>query len=128
MPSPEYGGGTVRLSAGDRQQTVEKANHLNALGLPNQDGRLKWPLALRILPPDAETLALRNQIDALVGEAAAQAVKGKATPRIREEAIHAVGRLHELLHNEKSAFTSSYTYDEADRFLDQLANVLRKLP
>jgi hypothetical protein len=127
-PSQGYGGGTVSVTTGDRQQGAEKVNNLDALGLPNQNGRLSWPLALRILPPDEETLTLRNQIDALVEEAAAQAVKGKVTPRIRAEATRAVGRLHELLHNEKSAFTSSFTYDEADRFLDQLANGLKKLP
>jgi hypothetical protein len=122
------GQGTPSLTTGEPQQGAEKVTALDLLGVPTQDGRLSWPLALRILPPDEETRALRNQIDALVQEAATQASKDQVKPSIREEAIRAIGQLHELLRKKKNAITASYTYDEADRFLDQLAKGLKRLP
>jgi hypothetical protein len=94
------------------------------------EGRSEVVLALRMRVefPNANSCHVDGPGDHGLGRDGRDLFPNGSTPVARrEEATHAVGRLHELLHNEKSAFTSSYTYDEADRFLDQLANVLRKL-
>src|SRR5438445_8728759 len=57
---------------GNEMRAAEKpagdsSNVLTAFGVPNQEGRIEWPLGLRVLPPAAETNALRVQIDTLAG-------------------------------------------------------------
>jgi hypothetical protein len=118
--------------AGDTLSSLQTArivssNVLDAMGLPNAGGRLAWPLGLRILPPDEKTVLLRNQIDALLGIAARQAVQGPVNPKLLQEAGKAVKELHGLLREKKLVFEASFTYNEADRFLDKLAHGLKLL-
>jgi hypothetical protein len=103
------------------------SNVLDAMGLPNAGGRLDWPLGLRILPPGEKTVLLRNQIDALLGMAAIQSARGPVNPKLLQEASKAVNELHSLLREKRTAFEASFTYNEADRFLDKLAHGLKLL-
>ena len=106
---------------------IESSNVLDAMGLPNAGGRLDWPLGLRILPPGEKTVVLRNQIDALLGMAAIQSAQGPVNPKLLHEASKAVNELHSLLRDKRMAFEASFTYNEADRFLDKLAHGLKLL-
>ena len=144
-----YGGGSARSSNGTSSASdnpyqsensmagatlsslqtakIESSNVLDAMGLPNGGGRLEWPLGLRILPPDERTVVLRNQIDALLGMAARQSAQGPVSPKLLQEASQAVNELHRLLREKQTAFEASFTYNEADRFLDKLAHGLKLL-
>jgi hypothetical protein len=139
-----YGGGSYSSAAsgnpyqsensmaGGRLSSLQTAkivtsNVLDAMGLPNAEGQLDWPLGLRILPPDEKTVLLRNQIDALLGMAARQSTQGPVNPKLLQEAGKAVNELHGLLRDKKIAFEASYTYNEADRFLDKLSHGLKLL-
>jgi hypothetical protein len=100
---------------------------LDALGVPNEDGKLSWPLGLRILPPQAESRPLRQQIDALLGLAASQALSGQANPRIVASAGRAVDQLHQLLRSKRELIPSAHSYEEADSFLKKLAKGMKVL-
>ena len=102
-------------------------NVLDAMGVPNTNGRLDWPLGLRILPPGEKAEELRKQIEALLRMAANQSPEGKVSPQVLQETANAVEELHDMLRKKKSAFEASYTYNEADHFLDKLAQGLRLL-
>ena len=44
-------------------------------GLPAENGRVQWPLGLRILPPGNETKALRDQLELVLYFVATQAAE-----------------------------------------------------
>jgi hypothetical protein len=106
---------------------METSHVLDTLGVPTKDGKVTWPLGLRILPPDEETKTLRLQIDALVQRAAERAAEGRPDSRALEEVRRAVDELRGLLHKKKDAFPAPYTYTEADRFLTRLVDGLKTL-
>src|SRR5262249_51544376 len=87
-----------RAYAPDNRQSAKiETNTLDALGVPTRDGKLNWPLGLRILPPGEEVEPLRRQIDALVKKAAEYSAEGRPDPRLIEEARQAVDELRGLL-------------------------------
>jgi len=92
---------------------------LAASGVPTEDGRPVWPLALRVLP---ESESLRAQIDGLVQEAASQASRGRPTKAVVKELVDATSRLRKLLvrHKEERGGLAQTSYEEAERFLDKL--------
>jgi hypothetical protein len=116
------------MIASERPSDSRPVSVLDTLGVPVKEGRLDWPLGLRILPPSAETAALRQQIEALLQAAASQSVAGHVRSGTLVKAALAVDRLHRLLRRERAAITSTYTYLEADRFLTRLASGLKMLP
>jgi hypothetical protein len=117
-----------RAYAPDNRQTAKIESHaLDVLGVPTRDGKLNWPLGLRILPPGEEVEPLRRQIDALAKKAAEYSAEGRSDPRLIEEARQAVDELRGLLHGKKTRFDVPYTYEEADRFLTRLTAGLKTL-
>jgi hypothetical protein len=99
---------------------------LTASGVANDNGRLRWPLGLQILGgPESAHQAderLRVQLGALFQEAAEQAAKGPADPKLLQEINRAVARLRDLLtqDQEERGRLPRAVYDEAQRFLKQL--------
>jgi hypothetical protein len=113
-------------SSGSRSATKEPVRNdlLSAMGVPNQDGKLSWPLGLQALLPDLEVSALRDQLDGLVQIAAKDGANGQANPQLVQQGKQAVKRLRFLLRtNGKDKFYAS-TYRDAARFLDNLDNGL----
>jgi hypothetical protein len=102
---------------------------LTASGVANDQGRIRWPLGLRILGgpvvghlPDE----LRRQLDTLYQEAAQQAARGPADPKLLERIDRAVERFRKLLirdREERSALPAA-VYDEAERYLHQLRDAV----
>jgi hypothetical protein len=126
-PAGPYGYGSAPAN---REQAAAKerlAHVLDAMGVPSTNGRLDWPLGLRILPPGEKAEELRKQIEALLRMAANQAPEGKVSPQVVRETANAVEEMHEMLRKKKSAYVASYTYNEADQFLDKLAQGLKLL-
>jgi hypothetical protein len=111
VPSPE-------------ETAVSKA--LTASGIANDNGRLRWPLGLQILGgPESGHQAdeLRGQLGALFQEAAEQAIKGSAEPKLLQEINRAVERFRFLLTRDRQnrGLLPKAVYDEAEHFLNQLA-------
>ena len=94
---------------------------LTASGLPNDHGRLRWPLGLRILAAP-ETDELREQIDALFQEAAGQTAIGSVSSTLLQEMREAVRKFRRLLLKDKAERLGMplRVYDESERFLNRL--------
>jgi hypothetical protein len=95
---------------------------LTASGVPNDDGRIRWPIGLSILVgtrPDE----LRGQIGALFQVAAAQAVTGAVNQNVSDQLAKDLDEFRRLLLKEKTERfgMSSGIYDEAERFLAKLS-------
>jgi phosphoglycolate phosphatase-like HAD superfamily hydrolase len=88
---------------------------------------VRWPIGLQSLGgPDSGDRAdeLRVQIADLFQQAAEQAAKGSADPKLLEQITRAVDRFRNLLNRDrqKRGALPATVYDEAERFLNQLKN------
>lgn len=124
--SGERGGQNNRTRSGsskyepgseDERNPLQRA--LMAAGLPNEEGKIAWPLALRILPGADPLVA---QVDAQFSTLANQALAGGINPQLPEEVHATVSRLRELLQRDrqqKFSLTESM-YTIGDRFIGRL--------
>jgi hypothetical protein len=88
-----------------------RSNKVGYAGTFDEDGKMEWPLALRILPPAEETAALRGEIENSMRGG------GKAS----NEACLAIARLQRLLaRNADRLPVSSESVAQAKRFLRNL--------
>jgi hypothetical protein len=85
-------------------------------GLPAQNGRVQWPLGLRILPPGNETKVLRDQLEVVLYFVATQAAEGKANNVFIDFGLQAVHDLRKRLRPREGTMATG-TYTEAMRFL-----------
>ncbi|MCI0458604.1 MAG: cupredoxin domain-containing protein [Gemmataceae bacterium] len=101
---------------------------LAASGVPNDRGRVRWPLGLRILA-GRETDPLREQLDLMLQAAAEQAANGPASPNLLQQTSEAVDRFRRLLLRDKQdRFKMPLAvYEESEQFLDQLAKAVKVL-
>lgn len=103
------------------------ANALDVLGLPNQDGRLAWPLGLRLLPPSPDYDTATAQLEALLQLAGRQLANGEPVDaRFVRQASLDVKRLRRLL-SESEHRMADTTYVESRRFLKGLDEMLALL-
>jgi hypothetical protein len=65
--------------------------------LMNEDGTLKWPLGLSVLPPVLETQPLRDEIEAEVEAALSRVAEGRPVASSVRQANRDIERLRELL-------------------------------
>jgi hypothetical protein len=92
------------------------------------EAALDWPLALRILPPAADTQALRQQIDARLAEARRQVAAGRLDPSLVPALDRDVNRLSRLLREQADVLPASrQAVAEADRFLSRLKDTIKTL-
>jgi plastocyanin len=108
------------------ERTVSKL--LAASGVPNDDGRLRWPIGLRILAAQ-ERDELREQIDAFFQEAAIQAASGPVNSILMQEMDEAISKSRKLLLKDKAERFGMplNVYNESERFLDRLAHAAEAL-
>jgi hypothetical protein len=93
------------------------------LGLLNADGGLDWPLALRILPPEARDL--RQQMDARAGEVQRQAAAGAVDARLLRDMSRDLDRLHKILMDREDRLpVSEQATTDGRRFLQKLRGAL----
>src|SRR5262245_27520003 len=95
-------------------------------GLPAEKGRVQWPLGLRILPPDNETKAFRDQLELVLYFVATQAAEGKVNHAFIDLGLQAVHDLRERLRPFRWRM-ASFTYTEAMRFLDRAERGLTRI-
>jgi hypothetical protein len=117
-----YGADSEAASDGKNLSLV-----LTAAGVPNNGGRLQWPLGLRLVG-GTEGDELRQQIEALFQYGAEQTRTGPVSPHLRQELARSVGALRKLLLSDKEErFSLPLTsYEESERFLAKLDHA-RKL-
>jgi hypothetical protein len=94
-------------------------------GLPAENGRVQWPLGLRILPTD-ETKTLREQLGVVLYFVATQAAEGKVNRVFIGFGLDAVRDLRRLLRPREST-VHAVTYAETVRFLDRAERGLTKI-
>ncbi len=125
-----YGGGygqmynqpSYRLESQYSSEDRSFGRLLTASGVPNDDGRIRWPIGLRILA-GARSEELRDQIDALFQVAGAEAMTGTVDPSVSNQLTRNLDDLRRLLLKDKEErFRMALrTYDEAERFLAKLS-------
>jgi hypothetical protein len=87
-------------------------------GLPSENGRVQWPLGLRVLAPADETKALREQLEVVLYFVATQAAAGQVNRSFVNFGLQAVRELRRLL-RPRAGTIATFTYTEAMRFLDR---------
>jgi len=97
---------------------------LNVSGVPNENGRLVWPLGLRNLPPSHETDDLRKQVEGFFEVAALDFGKTPVQPELVREARQAVDKLHHLLHERRWDLPET-SYRDSVNFLNSLETALK---
>jgi hypothetical protein len=95
---------------------------LDDLGLTNTDGRISWPLGLRVLPPGPDVQKVRQNLDVLL----AQAASGTGDARTLDQISDGVVYLRALL-ADKGQMLARNTVLEAQRFLDRLDQAVKQL-
>jgi hypothetical protein len=94
-------------------------------GLPAENGRVLWPLGLRILPTH-EAKALCDQLELVLYFVATQAAEGKVNRVFIDFGLEAVRDLRRLLKTRELTM-HAVTYAEAMRFLERAERGLTKL-
>jgi hypothetical protein len=92
-------------------------------GLLNAQGELEWPLALRLLPPEARDL--RRQLDARAGEVQRQVAAGSVDPGLLRDMKRDVDRLRDILADREDRLpVSEQATTEGRRFIRKLRDAL----
>ena len=105
------------------KDAAQMSTVLTAFGLPNKDGHLDWPIALKILRPDEETRNLRQQIDTVIRVLANRQASDNPNPLYISQARRALERLGSLMDSERYSLTTG-TYKEGKGFLAKLERFL----
>jgi hypothetical protein len=119
-------GGSAGVQTGDTGENRELSRTLTACGVPNEGGRLLWPVGLRVLRiPDMEEL--RRQIEAHLQEEAEQARVGPASEQLDQELGRAIRSLRNLMRrDEEERFSLPLTaYEDGERFLNKLESAAK---
>jgi hypothetical protein len=90
-----------------------------ASGVPNRNGKVAWPLGLRLL---RGADSLRRQLEAQLELAAEQVTAGGANPLLLDEIGSTVEELRQLLlaDKERRFSMTRFEYEESERFLQEL--------
>jgi hypothetical protein len=134
-PAGGYSGGAYSSAAGasasyqtsgrgdgsGAQESSRKSTPKGLAGLFEGKGTLDWPLGLRILPPAAETEALRQEIETFLRANLKGLGSGNAPASALREARRDIARLQRLLDRHADELpVASYTVTEARRYLRRL--------
>jgi hypothetical protein len=95
---------------------------LTALGLSNENGRLDWPLAFRLIPP-GEYRDTMVQTESRARVAVMQAAGGKATSATLQEATRDVSKLRNWLRDHEVDMAEA-TYRSGSDFLRRVEDAL----
>jgi hypothetical protein len=109
------------------EKNPELAKAIAATGIFNKDGKIEWPLGLRVLP-GGEVDRLRTQLSAMFEVLAVQMVQGTVNPLLLVEINQAVDRLAVLLQLDRTtrrSLTGQNLYDESSRFLAKMREATR---
>ena len=121
-------GGDDRTRAETPSEDKSLGRVLTATGVPNDGGRLLWPVGLRVLRGGA-TDEMRRQIEALLHLEAVQAQTGPVNPNLARELADSIDVLRAvLLRDRERRFSLPLTlYEDAERFLARLDHAQKLL-
>jgi hypothetical protein len=125
--SPGYGGENG-ARAEMSPETKRLSQTLAASGVPNDGGRLQWPVGLRAVGGPAAD-ELRQQIEALLKQEVGQAQSGPVNPQVAKDLARAVDALRKILlrdRDERFSLTPA-SYEDAERFLAKLGRAQQLL-
>ncbi|HEV8060488.1 MAG TPA: hypothetical protein VGP68_11470 [Gemmataceae bacterium] len=121
MPVGDYEGNFATTA-----NVPDASRILTAAGLPNDQGRLNWPIGLQVLFPVSEYGESFLQLEARLETAALAKANGSVDSKVLDEANQDVGKMRSKLRQRKSSMMAP-TYAEADRFLQNLDGALKQL-
>jgi len=93
-------------------------------GLAAENGRVQWPLGLRILPP--ETKPFRDQLELVLYVVASQAAEGQVNRTFIDFGLEAVRDLRKHVRLREGVM-ATVTYTDAMRFLDRAERGLMRV-
>jgi len=136
--APSYGAGAPAVGAANNAYTpvaapsstastpqAKPTDALKAFGIPVEFGEVKWPLALRLMPPDAKR-DLLDKLESQMKIAANQAINGNASQVLLRETKNTLDSVKWWLRGRRSNIPEN-TYDDGDAFLRQLEDSLRRM-
>ncbi len=109
-----------------RRINVSAGKSPGNIGLLKNDGKLSWPVALRLLKPRDRADDLRRQIGSLLPEAINQAVNGKVDPMSLKELVRATNELQDMLTRNVTNLPPG-PYMDAKRFMTSLDDGVKLL-
>jgi len=98
---------------------------LSAFGIPVEFGAVKWPLAMRLMPPDVKR-DLLDKLESQMKVVASQAVSGNASQPLLRETKSTIDNVRGWLRGRRSNMAES-TYQDGDTFLRNLEDSLRRM-
>jgi len=123
----DYGKKSDTAPVAKREPTKDPAGKLlSALGVPNDDGKLTWPLGLRVLLPQSKCEEYQDRIETLLQTAAEQQQNGRVNANLLDEAAGAVEGLQGMLKTRQSNMMPE-TYGAAEQYLGKLRHAIKML-
>jgi hypothetical protein len=104
------------------QEPNPAANAMSALGIPNTNGQIDWPLGLRVLKMEGQKLKLA--VNSEVQQVASQAAAGQADAQLLQRLARQMKQLRGLV-IDSEGIVSRTAVDESRQFLDNLADALQ---
>jgi hypothetical protein len=114
------GAGPAQEVSDDEQSDADRPRRLAAaslFGLSAENGRVQWPLGLRLLPP-GEPTAVRDQLEVVLFLVATQSTDGAVNPTFIQLGVEAASDLRQWLRRRQWVMPEN-TYAEATRFLNR---------
>ena len=116
---------SIPAYAGNNEENRQNQVTLTAFGIPNENGKVTWPLAFRLMPPDLRR-DLLDKLEADLQVLATQGAAGKVNPTLVREAKDSVQALQRWL-TEHRVDLAVDAYREADVMLRRIEKTLRRL-
>jgi len=108
------------------QEAIDRLAAATLFGLPARDGRVQWPLGLRILAPANEAQVLRDQLEVDLYFVATQDDEGKVNQVFIAIGLQTTRDLRQLLRRRHESMAAA-TYTDAMRFLDRAERGLTQM-
>ena len=117
----------AQVAANNNSSTpqTKPSDALKAFGIPVEFGEVKWPLALRLMPPDTKR-DLLDKLESQMKLASNQAINGNASQALLRETKSTIDSVKWWLRGRRSNISES-TYQDGDAFLRQLEESLRRM-
>jgi hypothetical protein len=120
-----YGSAAAQAYQQPAYGMIDPSAVLLAYGVPSDHGRLRWPLAFRLMGPQ-ESEAVREPLEALLYMAASGAGQGRIVPWILRDASDNATQLRSWL-RDREVGMADVTCQEANDFLRRIEQALAKM-
>jgi hypothetical protein len=122
---PAYNPYTDLAPAAPADNKANAVPTLTAYAVPNEGGRVTWPLAFRLTNPDQKKEML-DKLEAQLQIVATQAAAGQANPRLLDQAAQSVEKMHQWLRARRDQMADG-TFRDGEAFLRKLETALKAM-